>query len=204
MEHRLIYLVRHGEIQGVGKKCFIGQTDLPLSNEGIKQAYFLQRELCCMPISGIFCSDLKRTLNTAQIVAAKGNIAITPLKELREIDLGQWEGKSFEEVRRLYPREFKKRGEDMVNYRPSGGESFSDLRDRVMKAFNNICQNTKGNIIIVGHAGVNRVILCSLMDIPLNKMFTLCQDYGCLNIIAQGNFGFKVRLLNKIYRILPK
>lgn len=204
MEQRLIYLVRHGEIQGPGKKSFIGQTDLPLSSRGIKQAHFLHRELSCVPIARIFCSDLKRSVNTAQTVAGKQNTAITPLKELREINLGEWEGKSFEEIRRFYPKEFKKRGEDIVNYRTAGGESFSDVRDRVMPLFDNICQKTKGNIIIVGHAGVNRVILCSLMGIPLNKMFVISQDYGCLNIIVQRKDDYKIRLLNKVYSMLPK
>jgi probable phosphoglycerate mutase len=204
MEHRLIYLIRHGEIQGVAKKCYIGQTNLPLSNDGIKQAYYLQKVLSGMPISAIFCSDLKRTINTAQIVAGKQNIAITTLKELREINLGEWDGKTFEEVRKFYPQEFKKRGEDIINFRLPGGESFKDLQERVIRAFDHICENYKGNLIIVGHAGVNRMILCSIMGMPSSKMFTISQDYGCLNIIAQGNFGFKIRLLNKIYSMLPK
>ena len=204
MEQRLIYLARHGEIQGVSKKSFIGQTDLPLSSRGIKQAHFLHRELSCMSIAQIFCSDLKRSVDTAQIVAGKTNAAVTALRELREINLGEWEGKSFEEIRRFYPKEFKKRGEDIVNYRTAGGESFSDVRERVMPAFNNICQKTKGNIVIVGHAGVNRVILCSLMSIPLSKMFVLSQDYGCLNIVVQRKSDYKIRLLNKVYSMLPK
>ncbi|MBM7855072.1 putative phosphoglycerate mutase [Desulfohalotomaculum tongense] len=204
MEQRLIYLVRHGEVDTIGKKRFIGQIDLPLSDKGISQAKRLQQELSCAQISGIYCSDLQRAVKTAEIIAEKHRAAVTVCQELREIKLGRWEGKTFEEVCRHYPQQFKKRGEDIANYRPPDGESFADLSKRVVAAFHKLISNSKGNILIVGHAGVNRMILCHLLGMPLKNLFNIYQDYGCLNIILYGRFGFRLRLMNKVYSTLPR
>lgn len=203
MEHRFIYLVRHGEINPGGGKRFIGQTDLPLTEQGVLQAKRLQHELSCVKISQIYCSDMSRSITTAEIIGNSHNVAPTVSSNLREIHLGSWEGRNFEEIRRKFPEEFKKRGQDIVNYRPPEGESFADLSLRVNKVFDQILQETSGNIVIVGHAGVNRAIICHLLDMPLENLFKLSQDYGCLNIIMQGTFGYRLRCLNKIYKLLP-
>jgi len=200
----LIYLVRHGEIEISPGKRFVGQIDLPLSKKGIKQAEYLQQQLSCVSLKGIFCSDLQRSQQTAQLIAEKHRTDISLVQELKEIKLGEWEGKLFEEIYRTYPKEFKKRGEDIVHYHPPGGESFYDLHQRVITAFNKIITSTKGNILIVGHAGVNRMILCHIMGIPLNNLFIISQDYGCLNIMLQGNFGYRIRLLNRVFAMMAR
>lgn len=204
IEQRLIYLVRHGEIETTPGRRFIGQIDLPLSEKGVKQAEQLQQQLSCVALKGIFCSDLKRSQQTAQLIAEKHRTDISVVKELREIKLGEWEGRLFEEIYRTYPKEFEKRGEDIVHFHPPGGESFHHLYHRVVTAFDNIISNTKGNILIVGHAGVNRMILCHIMGVPLNNLFVMSQDYGCLNIILQGNFGYRIRLLNRVFTMIAR
>ncbi len=197
--NRLIYLVRHGEIQTGGGKRFVGQVDLPLTEEGINQAGRLALELSRARLTGIFCSDLIRSLQTGKIIGEKHKINPLAVPELREISLGQWDGLSFEEIKRKYPLEFKKRGQDIANYHPPGGESFADCSTRAVEAFNNIAAKTRGNILIVGHAGVNRSILCHLLGMPLTNVFRIGQDYGCLNVVYQGEPGFQVKLLNRIF-----
>ena len=203
-EQRLIYLIRHGDIETTPGKRFVGQIDFPLSIKGSEQAQHLQQHLSYCSLNNIFCSDLQRSLHTAQLIATKHRADISMIKELREIKLGEWEGKLFKEIHRTYPQEFKKRGEDIVHYRPPGGESFYDLHQRVITAFHQIVTNTTGNILIVGHAGVNRMILCHIMGIPIQNLFIISQDYGCLNIILQGNFGFRIRLLNRTFTMMAR
>jgi probable phosphoglycerate mutase len=166
--NRFIYLVRHGEIQTGGKR-FVGQIDLPLTEAGVKQAGWLALELSRVRLAGIFCSDLLRSQQTCRIIGEKHKINPIPLPEIREISLGNWEGHFFDEIKRKYPLEFKNRGQDIANYRPPGGESFADCSARVVEAFNNIAAGTQGNILIVGHAGVNRLMLCHLLGMPLEK-----------------------------------
>ncbi len=72
---------------------------------------------------------------------------------------------------------------------------------RVLPAFGRIIQNAgDGNVLIAGHAGVNRVILSNVLGMPLDNLFRLGQDFGCLNIIVCGSDSARLRTMN----ILPK
>lgn len=203
MEQRTIYLIRHGALETKGGKRFIGQIDLPLHEEGILQAKRLGQELSCLRLSQIFSSDLQRARQTAEFIAAKHNLVPTLCPELREISLGEWEGCYFEEIRRKFPEDFIRRGRDIVNFCPPGGESFQQCSQRVVAEWRRIIENTTGNILIVGHAGVNRLILCHILGMPLANIFCLSQDYGCLNIISYSNEKYRIRVLNRVYRFLP-
>jgi probable phosphoglycerate mutase len=194
---RAIYLVRHGAIQSsVDPKRFIGQLDLPLNAEGFMQAERLAEGLRDVPLSAVFCSDLKRSVETAQIIAKPHHISCIPRRDLREISLGRWEGLTFDEVRRRRPEEFDARGLDIVHFRPMEGESFLDCAFRVIPAFYEILTSTPGNVLIVGHAGVNRIILSQALGQSLEDLFEIDQEYGCLNVVFHRNSAFEVKLLN--------
>ncbi|MEN6439596.1 MAG: DVU_1551 family NTP transferase [Syntrophobacter sp.] len=180
---REIYLLRHGAVRPSGPgKHFIGQVDLPLSPEGVGQAEALREELRHVPLSAIYCSDLLRSAETARIIAEPHLVAPIPRADLREISLGGWDGLSFEAVREGSPEQFEQRGRDMVHFRPPGGENFLDVAMRVVPALFGILHATRGNIAIVGHAGVNRIILCQALGLSLERLLDLPQDYGCVNL----------------------
>lgn len=195
---REIILVRHGEIEGAhGPRRYIGQTDVSLSEEGVRQALLLRDTLRNTPLSAIFCSDLVRSKETASIVAQPHGIVPEPGIEWREIALGGWEGVEFDVVRERDPEIFRERGRDPVNTRPPGGESFLDCSRRVIPAFYGILQGTIGNILLVGHAGVNRVILSRVMKRSLSDVFGIPQDYGCINVIRQDAVDLSVVRVNE-------
>jgi probable phosphoglycerate mutase len=194
---RAIYLVRHGAIQSpVDPKRFIGQLDLPLNGEGFLQAERLAEALQDMPLSAVFCSDLKRSVETAQIIAKPHHISYVPRRDLREISLGRWEGLTFDEVRRQHPEQFRARGLDIVHFHPPEGESFLDCTFRVIPTFYEILASTRGNVLIVGHAGVNRIILSQALGRSLEDLFGIDQEYGCLNVVALRHSALEVKLLN--------
>ncbi|WZL73878.1 alpha-ribazole phosphatase [Clostridiaceae bacterium 35-E11] len=200
MKERKIYLLRHGQPKlESDKKYYMGRLDLDLSNQGIEQAAGLARKFKEMPLGNIFCSNMKRTEKTAQVIGKYHDIKPQKIKDLCEINLGDWEGRTFEEVRQRYPEEFKKRGEDIINYCTPNGESFFDVNKRVMKAFYDILSNTDKNLLIVGHAGVNKLILCNIRNIPIEDMFKIRQNYACINIIHQRDKEFEIKLLNGKY-----
>jgi molybdenum cofactor cytidylyltransferase len=195
---REIYLIRHGAVQSEGNsRRFIGQLDLLLSSEGIEQAQRLKSELGDAELSAVFCSDLKRSAETAAILA-EGPSKLTPVQrpELREINLGQWDGLTFDEVLEKYPEEFQERGRDIVHYQPPGGESFFDCTKRVIPTFYEMLYSTRGNFLIVGHAGVNRILLCRVLGMSLQDLFEIGQDYGCLNLIHYQDGVFTLKVLN--------
>lgn len=190
-----VYLLRHGDCRQDEIKRLIGQTDVPLNPNGRAQASRWQRELADIRFTRVFSSDLDRSVETALIVAGT-SAPVRALPLLREINLGTWDGLSVDEVRRLYPAEYEKRGGDPVSYRTPGGESFADLAARVVPLFEEIAGSTTGNVLVVGHAGVNRVILCHLLGMPLADLFLIRQDYCCLNLIECGDSGVRVRGMN--------
>jgi probable phosphoglycerate mutase len=196
MENCTLYLVRHGALITDKRRRFVGQMDVPLSEEGIAQAHALHDRLKYSGIRQIYCSDLSRSRETAAIIAGGGEIPIVPLWDLREISLGLWEGCAMADIAARYPEAFQARGKDIENYRPQGGESFSDCRTRVLTALEEILAHSNGNTLIVGHAGVNRLILCEALGIPISNLFRIGQQYGCLNVLECGDSGYRVTLVN--------
>jgi probable phosphoglycerate mutase len=192
----MIYLLRHGVVTGNGEKRFIGQSDPPLAETGRHQARQWHTILGAVEFEAVFCSDLKRSEETARIIAGDKKKVIRIMPELREIHLGQWEGLSMAYARRHFPEKWRKRGENLSSYRPSGGESFKDLQNRVVPVFEAVAGKLKGHGLIVAHAGVNRVILCHVLGMPLANLFRLAQDYGALNIIDCGKNSPQVLALN--------
>lgn len=196
-DKRLIYLIRHGEIL-IEKQVrrYIGQIDIPLSKEGVRQAQLVQAQLAKQELTAVFCSDLGRSVATAEIIAKPLNLVPTSRRDLREISMGDWEGKAFTEIAQLYPAEYVKRGQKIVNYTIPGGESFAACQTRILAAFTELVNTTTGNILIVGHAGINRILLCHILGMPLENLFRIAQDYGCINIVIAEKNQYHVKLLN--------
>lgn len=183
---KTFYLIRHGATEGSDTRRYKGSIDVPLSQEGIEQ---IKRVADFFASSGInsfslYCSPLARALKSAEIIGEPFRISPTVLPELRERSFGVWEGLTFSEIAERYPEEFRAWKDNPLKYSPPEGESTVDVRDRVMKAINEIVYNGKdGNTVIVAHGGVNRIILCEFLGIPLENIFRIEQDYGCINII---------------------
>lgn len=193
MTAKTIYLVRHAEPAGIDSQGFyLGQSDPPLSPAGVKQAGRLAETFKGKPIRAIYCSDLARALETASIIARVLRCRPVKVKAFREINLGDWEGLSTAEVQERYPGEYEKRGADFVRYRPPGGESFADLHRRVIPAFFRVVEESAGDLVIVAHAGVNRVILCELLGLELNKLFSIEQTYARVDVIRKNERGYTV------------
>jgi len=191
-----LYLVRHGAIIAVAKKAYIGQIEAPLSEEGVEQAWALRRWLEPLSLSRALASDLSRSQRTARIIMGRRAGVVEPVPTLREINLGEWEGFSFEEIREKFPEAYAARGCDIEHFRPPRGESFADCRERVEASLHKILDGSRGNVLMVGHAGVNRLILCSILGIPVQNLHSIGQDYGCLNVIEFGPDRTRVQLMN--------
>jgi broad specificity phosphatase PhoE len=205
METRLVYLVRHGEIwREDDRSRYVGQLDVPLSDRGRRQAAELGRRLRRAGIAGLFASDLSRARETAEIAGDALGLPCTQLPELREVSLGEWEGLPVREVARQFPGEYRARGLDMGRFRPPGGESFEDCSARVVPAFHRILASTRGDLLLVCHAGVNRLLLCHVLGMLPANLFRLGQGYGCCNLIRQEGTSYQLLLLNGRPSDLPR
>ena len=192
-----IYLLRHGALSKTWRERFVGQIDPPLGREGIRQAEALARTLSRQRIDAIFCSDLVRSQQTASIIATAANMPFTARRDLREIALGDWEGLLRGEVAEHDPDQFAARGRNIEHHRIPGGESFADCRERVLAAWAAIIRPEWEHMVVIGHAGINRLLVCHFMSIPVVRVFSLRQDYGCVNVIEQTAGETKVLELNR-------
>lgn len=195
-----LYLIRHGETEGAEKRRYKGTIDVLLSENGVRQmervAEYLRR---VTSLKAIYTSDLSRAVKSAKIIAKPHSINPNVIPSLRERNFGIWEGMSFDEIREKYPREFDAWAGNPLKFSPMEGESTLEVRERVIGVFEKIIGNhNSGCIAIVAHGGVNRIILCHILGIPLENIFSIEQDYGCLNIIEFWDKYPVVKLVNGI------
>ena len=140
-------------------------------------------------LATVYCSGLSRAVKSAEIIAAPYGLTPVVIPDLRERGFGIWEGMTFTEIMEKYPVEFEAWAGDPLRYSPIDGESTVEVRDRVLGALEKILEesqnspSTTKNIAVVAHGGVNRIILCHLMGIPLGNIFRIEQDLGAVNII---------------------
>ncbi len=189
----VIILARHGQVEQIFPRRFIGQRDVPLDETGRRQARTLAQSVSGLGLDSIHASDLSRAMDTAG-PSAKDQ-AVVAVSELREVCLGQWEGYTSNEVRALFPGEYERRGADLAGYRPSGGESFRDVQARALPALERIASRP-GRHLVVAHGGVNRALLCAMLGMPLANLLRIEQDYCHVNILARDPEGWRVLGLN--------
>jgi alpha-ribazole phosphatase len=194
----MLYLLRHGEITGSSKKRYIGQLDIPLSDKGRQQAAWWQEKLSYIDFKAIYSSDLSRAVETAGIVANAQTAKIQIRPQLREIHLGDWDGMAMQVIQSRYPQAWKERGQRIDRYRTPHGESFQDLYDRVIPLFETIATNQKGNVLLVSHAGVNRMVLCHVMNKAIMELFSIPQGQAALNQIEYEQGKFNVISINRL------
>jgi alpha-ribazole phosphatase/probable phosphoglycerate mutase len=193
-----VYLVRHGQVYGYENFPVYGHTDVDLTEVGIIQTEHLADRLRLANIKAIYSSDLKRSMIGARIIARHHDVPLHVMPELREMHFGDWEGLSLSELRQRFPQELDKRKADVLNYRiPGNGESIAELSGRIIVCFRKILEDQSGgDFLVVGHGAVNRVILCSALGLDLARLFSIQQDYGCLNIIDYLPDSTLIRLMN--------
>lgn len=183
-EKTRIYLIRHGEVEGASTPRYNGHADVALSDRGVAQYHGLKERFTAARISACYTSDLTRCVTGAEILGP--HLGVTPVRErnLRELHIGIWERMTWAEIMASYPAEWLARLDDIVNYRVPRGENLLDLRARVMPVIEGIVDRHRGEeVLVVGHGGVNRVILLEAIGAPLAALFNIEQKYCAVNII---------------------
>ncbi|HEX2165536.1 MAG TPA: histidine phosphatase family protein [Thermoanaerobaculia bacterium] len=163
MERARLLLVRHGHRRGdaAERPIMVGQADYPLSSQGWRQARALVRGLAAEPIAAAYASPLRRALSTARAALAGRDVPLHRCAGLLEIDCGAVDGWSVDEVKARYPERWTaNERQDDDGFRWPGGESYAELRRRVLAACDAIAARQPGaTVLVVSHAGaVNQVI----------------------------------------------
>ena len=153
-----LLLVRHGETDWNRERRFQGHADQPLNETGREQARSLAAELAGEEIDIVYTSDLARARETAAIIAAHlGDLDVVALRELREMDVGEWQGLSWPEIEEHYPEGARKWHEHGHGW--ESGETYDELGERIIAALSRIAADHPAErVLIVGHGGSLRAV----------------------------------------------
>ena len=168
---RDIYLIRHGmpDFPGGARMC-LGRTDLPLGLRGRLQAALLGAEFAGSGLGDCFCSRLTRSRETAELMGCERPVVIPGLEEM---DAGEWDGLSFDEIRRRWPEYYERRGRERA-LPPPGGEEFGPASRRFSAAVARAASLSRGDAVIVSHSSVIQTLLCTLEGVP----FSCARDFN--------------------------
>lgn len=180
-----ILLVRHGATTLSAEDRFAGSTDVELSDEGRTQAGYLAQRLAREPLSAVYASPMRRTLETARIVARPHDLDPRPTDGLREIDHGRWEGKRRTEVEALFAEEYAAWEADPFTFAPEGGESGLDVLARALPVLREIVhRHCDDAVLVVSHKATIRLLISSLLGFDARGYRDrLDQHPCCLNIL---------------------
>jgi len=180
-----IFMVRHGATQLSAEDRFAGAVDVELSEHGKFQATRLAERLADDSISAAYCSPMKRTIQTATILASPHNVSLIQKDGLREIHHGHWEGMRRVDVEGQFPDEYAAWEEDPFTFAPRGGEAGVNVIARALPVIREIVLEHRGeNVLVVSHKATLRLILSSFLGFDARGYRDrLDQSPACLNVL---------------------
>jgi probable phosphoglycerate mutase len=191
-----ILLVRHGATTLSAEDRFAGSADPELSSAGRDQASALGSRLSGEDLSAVYSSPMRRTMETARLVAGARNISPTPVPDLREIHHGRWETMSRDQVRQAFKSEYALWERDPFTYAPEGGESGLMVLARSLPAFLGISsRHAGGNILIVSHKATIRILIGHLLGFDLRCYRDKLDQSPCALNILDVRDGGEARLV---------
>lgn len=176
-----LYFVRHGESASNAARLFTGHLDSPLTETGRRQAEAVSEALAPVRVDRVVSSDLSRARDTAAAIAARHGVAVETDPALREIDLGEMAGKSFDDAR-AHPDW----NEDGFVQWP-GGESLDAVFDRAFAVIQRIVAESPGRtIVVVGHGGVTRILVSHFLGLLPQLERTRAANANITKVTADG------------------
>ena len=193
---RTLYLIRHGQPQvREGHTCGYSE-DVPLSEAGLRQGAELREWAREKPIAAVYTSPALRCVQTAQVLAGdRAPVRTEP--GLSEMDTGAWTGLAFTEIKKRWPEEYLRRGQNIGTIPPPGGESFVRAGARMERAIAGILAQSEGDIAVVSHGGVNRSWLCRLLGRDPDQVLALPQPWGGVTELSFDGDRFSVLRLGE-------
>lgn len=180
-----LLLARHGQSLWNEVKKFQGSTDVELSALGRAQAAALGRALRGHRLAAAYVSPMHRAVETAQIALAEARVPLTPLEELRELCLGEWEGCTVDEIRSREGDPYSRWVSAPLDCPPPGAEPLPDVCTRVLRGIDRIVAAHRhgDDVLLIAHGGVISVYACWLLGVDFNRLWRLRVDNASLTIV---------------------
>lgn len=180
-----IYLLRHG--QTVQSGTYTGISEVTLSEAGRQQIRSLIPVIGQLELNHCFCSTLYRCRESYELLGIE--VPCTFDEDLREINFGNWEGLSFDQIQRTYGDQLNDWIMQGDNFTFPGGERISSFNERVTGWFDNLLTRDFDRVLIVAHGGVLRIGLCHLLDVKESSTFSFNFKEGALSQV-EADDGF--------------
>lgn len=183
-----LLIVRHGETAWNAADIFRGRVGIGLSENGFKQAELLSAFLSQKKLQAVYCSPLNRAMQTAQVVARPHGLTPMPTENLTDLDFGEWEGVSRQEIKTRYKEIYEKWLERPDLEQIPGGESLSDARKRSLSAIDEIMTKHKDTAVaIITHRVVAKILECALLGLDNSHFWNIEHDTcGVTTFIDNG------------------
>lgn len=192
-----LLLARHGQTAWNAMGRYQGQTDVPLDDAGRRQVSALARYLSDEPIRAIYSSDLRRAHETARIIAERHDCSVQADSRLREINFGRWEGRTRQEIENEEPQVLTAWHDDPMNARPPGGETLTQVAERLTPVLQELTSGHSGQIaLVVGHGAALRLLLCLALDLDPRVYWRFRLDLGSLSQLDLADQGSVLAYLN--------
>jgi broad specificity phosphatase PhoE len=203
-----LYLVRHGatdnnradppRLQG-------RRTDPPLSDEGRGQARQTGEFLAGFPLDAVCSSPLLRARQTAEAIARPHGLAVDVVEDLIEVDVGEWEGRAWQEIEKTDPAAYRAFMTDATVNPYLGGENLQTVLARAVPAFERLMGENLGRLIVaVAHNVVNRAYLARLTGVPVARYRSIPQDNCGVSLVRYRKGRPKAVTINGLFHLDEK
>jgi ribonuclease H / adenosylcobalamin/alpha-ribazole phosphatase len=176
-------LLRHGQTPMSVQKRYVGRSDVPLTDLGVRQAVAAAKRLASAGLDVIVTSPLRRAVQTAEEVAAATGAPVVADEGFRETDFGAWEGLTFAEVREGWSAEMTAWLADPA-VAPPGGESFTEVSERVTAALDRVlAARERQAVLIVSHVTPIKMLVAKALLAPPAALYRMHLDVAALSEI---------------------
>lgn len=200
-----IILTRHGHVEGINPERFRGRTELPLTELGRVQAKAVAARIAkAWNVAKVYTSPMGRCVETGQEIAKACGITSEPMESLNDLDYGQWQWRTHDEVRAEWPELFAAWHTIPHLVRLPDGDSLQDLMARTANALRFVRERHAAEtetVVFVGHDSVNRALLLQLLDQSLSAYWRIAQAPCAVNEIDILNGRVCVHRLNETYHL---
>lgn len=168
--------LRHGEV--AGGRCFRGRTDEPLTANGWRQ---MRQQCRAGEWEAIISSPLIRCHGFAEQWAGNHNLPLLVDSDWAEIDFGDWDGQTAEQIEQRFPGQISAYYRDPLALTPPNAETYQAFSNRVLAAWQRSLENFRGKrLLVVTHGGPIRSLFSSLLQIPVTNSLQIDVPHACL------------------------
>lgn len=195
-----LLLIRHAEPEEDARGRCYGRLDVGLSPAGLVNAERLAESLRDVELEKVYVSPRRRAVQTAAMLGGTPGVD----DRLRELDFGELEGRTYDEIEREQPAFFRRWMETPTLVRFPGGESYGELRERVAAAVDDVvAAHAARTVGFVSHGGVIRAALAVALGLPDDRAFALDIGYARISVVDWFGGTPVVRLVNGLSADLP-